>query len=75
MSDIVDNRREKLVDTIDRILDSTESARFAVGYFFVSGLTAVQNKLEDVKERRTATRSSTMACTGTRCGSFSVSGA
>ncbi len=50
MSDIVDNRREKLVDTIGRILDSTESARFAVGYFFVSGLTAVQDKLEDVKE-------------------------
>lgn len=52
MSDIVDNRREKLVDTIGRILDSTESARFAVGYFFVSGLTAVQDKLEDVKELR-----------------------
>lgn len=52
MSDIVDNRREKLVDTIGRILDSTESARFAVGYFFVSGLTAVQEKLEGVKELR-----------------------
>lgn len=46
MSDIVDNRREKLVDTTGRILESTESARFAVGYFFVSGLTAVQDKLE-----------------------------
>ena len=52
MSDIVDNRREKLVDTIGRILESTESARFAVGYFFVSGLTAVQDRLEDVKELR-----------------------
>jgi len=52
LSDIVDNRREKLVDTIKRILDSTQSARFAVGYFFVSGLTAVQEKLEDVKELR-----------------------
>ncbi len=52
MSDIVDNRREKLVDTIGRILDSTESARFAVGYFFVSGLTAVREKLDDVKELR-----------------------
>lgn len=52
MSDIVDNRREKLVDTIGRILESTESARFAVGYFFVSGLTAVQDKLEGVKELR-----------------------
>jgi len=52
VSDIVDNRRDKLVDTIGRILDSTESARFAVGYFFVSGLIAVQEKLEDVKELR-----------------------
>ncbi len=52
MSDIVDNRREKLVDTIGRILDSTESARFAVGYFFVSGLTAVRDRLEGVKELR-----------------------
>jgi superfamily II DNA/RNA helicase/HKD family nuclease len=52
VSDIVDNRREKLVDTIGRILESTESARFAVGYFFVSGLTAVQDRLEDVKELR-----------------------
>jgi hypothetical protein len=31
LSNIVDNRREKLVDTIGRILESTESARFAVG--------------------------------------------
>jgi phosphatidylserine/phosphatidylglycerophosphate/cardiolipin synthase-like enzyme len=52
VSDIVDNRREKLVDTIGRILESTASARFAVGYFFVSGLTAVQDKLEGVKELR-----------------------
>jgi len=52
VSDIVDNRREKLVDTIGSILDSTQSARFAVGYFFVSGLTAVQEKLEDVEELR-----------------------
>jgi hypothetical protein len=36
--DIIDNRREKLVDHINRILSSTESARFAVGYFFLSGL-------------------------------------
>ena len=30
--DIIDNRKEKLVDHINRILSSTESARFAVGY-------------------------------------------
>lgn len=50
MSDIVDNRSEKLVDNIKRILGSTESARFAVGYFFLSGLTAVSGKLENVSE-------------------------
>jgi hypothetical protein len=31
--DIIDNRQEKLVDHINRILGSTEAARFAVGYF------------------------------------------
>jgi len=30
---IIDNRSEKLVDHINRILASTEAARFAVGYF------------------------------------------
>jgi hypothetical protein len=50
VSDIVDNRSEKLVDNIKRILGSTESARFAVGYFFLSGLTAVSEKLENVFE-------------------------
>jgi len=37
--DIIDNRKEILVDHINRILSSTEAARFAVGYFFLSGLT------------------------------------
>jgi hypothetical protein len=32
--DIIDNRQEKLVDHINRILDSSDAARFAVGYFF-----------------------------------------
>ncbi|MDO8723601.1 MAG: phospholipase D-like domain-containing protein [Syntrophales bacterium] len=50
--DIVDNRREKLVDHINRILDSSEAARFAVGYFFLSGLTAVSEKLSRIKELR-----------------------
>jgi len=30
--DIIDNRKEILADHINRILGSTESARFAVGY-------------------------------------------
>jgi len=30
--DIIDNRKEKLVDHIKRILPSTERAKFAVGW-------------------------------------------
>ena len=43
--EIIDNRKELLVDHINRILSSTEAARFAVGYFFLSGLTSVAGKL------------------------------
>ncbi len=50
MHDIIDNRNEKLVDHINLIMDSTEKAKFAVGYFFVSGLTAIKDHLKDVKE-------------------------
>src|SRR6266568_879858 len=50
--DIIDNRSEKLVDHINRMLDSTELARFAVGYFFLSGLESIANRLEGVKELR-----------------------
>ncbi len=38
--DIFDNRRVRLVDRINSILSSTEAARFAVGYFFLSVLTS-----------------------------------
>lgn len=50
--DIIDNRKEKLVDHIKRMLDSTEMARFAVGYFFLSGLESIAERLESVKELR-----------------------
>ena len=50
--DIIDNRKEKLVDHINRILSSTESARFAVGYFFLSGLESIAQRLANVKELR-----------------------
>ena len=49
---IIDNRNEKLCDHINRILGSTEAARFAVGYFFVSGLTCIADKLAGLKELR-----------------------
>src|SRR5881409_1774598 len=50
--DIIDNRNEKLVDHINRILSSTEAARFAVGYFFLSGLESIAQRLAEVKELR-----------------------
>src|SRR5208337_4582562 len=50
--DIIDDRNEKLVDHINRILSSTESARFAVGYFFLSGLESIAQRLAGVKELR-----------------------
>ena len=46
--DIVDNRDHLLVDQIRKILGSTDAARFAVGYFFLSGFTALADKLEHV---------------------------
>src|SRR6266852_5682732 len=48
--DIIDNRKQKLVDHINRILSSTEAARFAVGYFFLSGLESIAKSLARVKE-------------------------
>jgi hypothetical protein len=50
--EIIDNRKEKLVDHINRILSSTESARFAVGYLFISGLESIAQPLVGVKELR-----------------------
>jgi len=50
--DIIDNRKEKLVDHINRILSSTEAARFAVGYFFLSGFTSIAENLAGIKELR-----------------------
>lgn len=50
--DIIDNRSEKLVDHINQILSSTDSGRFAVGYFFLSGLESIARSLASVKELR-----------------------
>src|SRR5579859_6020898 len=50
--DIIDNRSEKLVDHINQILTSTDSGRFAVGYFFLSGLESIAKSLAQVKELR-----------------------
>ena len=50
--DIIDDRNERLVDDINRIFASTESARFAVGYFFLCGLTSISDRLVGMKELR-----------------------
>ena len=50
--DIIDNRQVKLAETVNRMLGSTEAARFAVGYFFLSGFTGIAEKLTGVKELR-----------------------
>lgn len=52
--DIIDNRSVKLVEMIQQILPGCEGAKFAVGYFFVSGLSAVASSLEadSIKEMR-----------------------
>ena len=52
LHDIIDNRNEKLVEHINLILDSTEKARFAVGYFFLSGFQSIAEELKGVKELR-----------------------
>ena len=49
---IIDNRHEKLVDHIRTLLQGSQSAMFAVGYFFVSGLEAVADALAGVQELR-----------------------
>ncbi len=49
---IIDNRHEKLVDHIQTILPNTKSAKFAVGYFFLSGLEALGTSLDTISELR-----------------------
>ena len=50
--DIIDNRNEKLVEHINLILDSTDSLRFAVGYFFLTGFTSIAKELQNLTELR-----------------------
>jgi len=50
--DVIDNRSDKLVDHIRRILPGSQSAKFAVGYFFLSGLESVSDTLDGVRELR-----------------------
>ena len=50
--DIIDNRNEKLIEHVNLILDSTDRARFAVGYFFLNGFTSIAEELQNLTELR-----------------------
>ena len=50
--DIIDNRNEKFIDHLNQMLGSSERARFAVGYLFLSGLTSVAKRLLNLRELR-----------------------
>lgn len=52
MSDIIDNRNFLLLEAINKILSSSECAKFVVGYFFLSGFKEISEYLNDLKEIR-----------------------
>jgi len=50
--DIIDNRESHLADAVRPLLDQSERAHFAVGYFFLSGFKAIASELENIQELR-----------------------
>jgi superfamily II DNA or RNA helicase len=50
--DIIDNQEQKLTDHVGRMLDNAAKAKFAVGYFFLSGFQAIADRLDKVEELR-----------------------
>ncbi len=52
MSDLIDNRSSLLSESIGKELGVSASARFAVGYFFVSGIETVADSLRNIGELR-----------------------
>ena len=48
--DIIDNRNLKLADSINQVLATSKSVKFAVGYFFLSGFEAIAEKLDNLGE-------------------------
>ena len=50
--DIIDNRTRKLADCIRPLLAESEAAKFAVGYFFLSGFKLIHAELARLRERR-----------------------
>jgi len=52
MTDIIDNRDELLTGHVCKILQQTESVKFAVGYLFVSGLQEIRQRLTHISAIR-----------------------
>lgn len=52
MTDIIDNRDQLLAEHVCKILQQSESVKFAVGYFFVSGLQEIRQQLSHISKIR-----------------------
>jgi HKD family nuclease len=52
MIDIIDNRQELLAGHVCKILRQADSVKFAVGYFFVSGLQEIRQQLTHISAIR-----------------------
>jgi len=50
--DIIDNREQKLIDAVRKILQNSKRAHFAVGYLFASGLLPIREELKKLDEIR-----------------------
>ncbi len=50
--DIIDNRERKLAGSVKPLLSESERAKFAVGYFFISGFKLIAPELENLAELR-----------------------
>ena len=50
--DIIDNRDLKLIDELAARFPSSDKAKFAVGYFFLSGLEPLADTLYNLSELR-----------------------
>ncbi len=50
MPDIIDNRNFLLSEAIKKMLSSSDSAKFVIGYFFLSGFKEISEYLKDLNE-------------------------
>jgi hypothetical protein len=46
--DIIDNRERKLAASVKPLLSESDKAKFAVGYFFISGFKFIADELENI---------------------------